>query len=112
MPTQTTTQNRLRPHNVWFAATPPTVSDGVAVGKSQGDLWFDTTGKDLYICAADTAGAAVWRPLFSAQGDEGNTGTTSAIDFSDVSVFIEVRNTTGAVVGYLPMLLANQVTPD
>jgi hypothetical protein len=59
----------------WDAAVDPTVNEDIGDGYSVGSFWVNITGHKIYICEANTAGAALWRLLFPI----GNTGAD--IDF-------------------------------
>ena len=41
----------------------PDAEDDSTMGYAIGSMWSDSAGKDVYICADDTADAAVWQDI-------------------------------------------------
>lgn len=46
---------------VYKGTAAPTVLNDIADGVDVGDLFLNTTTPDLYVCTANTAGAAAWK---------------------------------------------------
>ena len=52
-------------HN-FAASAAPAVTDDTADGYHPGSLWYNITGRRVYVCISDGAGAAVWQELHSS----------------------------------------------
>lgn len=64
-----------------YSTTAPGVGDDSADGMITGSLWFDATGKAVYVCTDPTAGAAVWVQIEPAgEGGGGGAEITGTVD--------------------------------
>jgi len=47
-------------------SAPDADTDSTQTSVQVGDIWVDTSTNDVYICAASTPGAAVWKKVNNA----------------------------------------------
>lgn len=48
------------PNNNWTATVDPTVTNDQNQGWTKGSQWYNTVSSEIFVCASNTVGAAVW----------------------------------------------------
>lgn len=85
------------PSNNLSAAVPPVATNDSAGGYGAGSRWYDTSGRQGYICTSAAAGAAVWSPI----GIQDVSGFIVGLGILDTNSRALAGSTTG-MVGALP----------
>lgn len=92
--------NNMR--NNYEAATAPGIGDDAGDGYRVGSVWVDTVANEFYICANNSAGAAVWVT-------SGSGSLTSVTDGTGFDLFITGGNTVNFAYDFIE--LTENVTP-
>lgn len=61
-------EQRTPPKFNLAGTVPPSISNDSSQGYAPGSVWFDTVGKQEYLCSDATAGAAVWSQISNLVG--------------------------------------------
>lgn len=68
------------------ATSNPTITDDVNAGYAPGNIWLNTSTNRFFVCAVNTASAAVWHEIVANTGTSITPETTNTVDIGSSSL--------------------------
>ena len=68
------------------ATSNPTVTDDVNAGYAPGNIWLNTSSNRFFVCAVNTASAAVWHEIVAVTTNTITPATTNTVDIGSSSL--------------------------